>query len=99
MAQDEGLDRQLQAIEAGLRRDDPRLHAKLAESGALFAGVRLVIAVGVLVLAFAVLTQMSSLGIGAAYFAVVLLIIGVTETVRRALQLRGLVMGRRGQRR
>jgi hypothetical protein len=99
VARDEGVDRQLQAIEVGLGRDDPRLHAKLARSGALFVGARLVIAVGVLALAVVVMMQMSGLGIGAVYFAVILMIIGVTEAVRRALQLTGLVLERRRQRR
>lgn len=98
MAQDDSEDPQLRALAAGLGQDYPRLHEKLARSGLLFVTARLTIAVGGLVLAAVLLTEMNGLGIGATYFAVILMIIGVTESSRRAVQLAGLIKGRRRSR-
>ncbi|MFF4961891.1 hypothetical protein [Streptomyces sp. NPDC001222] len=98
MAQDDSEDPQLRAIAAGLGQDYPRLHAKLARSGLLFVAARLTIAVGGLALAAVLLLEMNGLGIGATYFAVILMIIGVTETARRAIQLVGLIKGHRRSR-
>ncbi|MGW5253002.1 hypothetical protein [Streptomyces sp. NPDC004012] len=44
------------------------------------------------------LLEMNGLGIGATYFAVILMIIAVTETARRAIQLVGLIKGHRRSR-
>ncbi|MDT0465345.1 hypothetical protein [Streptomyces gibsoniae] len=98
MAQDDCEDPQLRAIAAGLGQDYPRLHAKLARSGLLFVAARLTIAVGGLALAAVLLMEMNGLGIGATYFAVILMIIGVTEAARRAIQLASLIKGHRRSR-
>jgi hypothetical protein len=79
-AWDDGEGPQLQAIAAGLGQDYPALHAKLARSGLMFVTARLAIGLCALALAAVVLTQMGRWGIGATYFAVILLIMGATET-------------------
>jgi hypothetical protein len=87
--------RRLQAIEAQLRSDHPGLESRLRGGGALFVTVRMCRAVGVLALGVAMMWQMHRWGIGTAYFAVILLVVGTTEVVRRTRQLAVLLRNRR----
>ncbi|MEV6114780.1 hypothetical protein AB0L59_20255 [Streptomyces sp. NPDC052109] len=98
MAQEDGDDPRLQVISARLQQDHPRLHGKPARSGLLFVTARLAIAAVGLVSAVVLLLRMNGLGIEVTHFAVALVIIGVTEAARRAIQPANLIKDRRSQR-